>query len=392
LVGKFSDAPKTLSRIVAGNVYNGKFYFMTDNDLFFDPNMDKVYIHEGTIQMNPSICPKDFCPFSNTCKSVVPEVINSFCAEIDDVGYPRLNTNPDCMQWCIEGKDRCLGIADAFCRNYPDHPACGCANYTNSEEYKSVLDRFITKEDIKSSSIIPSPVCWAPVCTQGNDPTNKNRPLMTSLMSRAQCSGLDLTFCNMYTKVSDTGGNVTISDNVYNQYCGNKSPSSGNTNSDGGNSNASTSGTSGGTSSGGNTGNTDNKNNTSGSTEGSKEGSTGGNDSKPNSGILDSIKNIFGVGTSSTKENAQGNVQGNTQDTKGDTQNGNDGNNGILAYITSKFPSATNTQSNSSSNTQNSSSGTSLSKEAIIGIVVGVVVFIIAMIMLGVWWASKNKK
>jgi hypothetical protein len=282
-------------------------------------------------------------------------------------------TDPDCLAWCTENKDRCYGISDAFCRKYPDHPACGCANYTNSDEYKSVLDRFITNEDTKSSSIIPSPYCWAPVCTQSNDVSNKNRPVVTSLLSRAKCDGIDLTFCNMYTKVSGTGGNVTISDNVYNQFCGNRETKNGDT-------------TRGGTTGGSdNTGN----NTGSGTTGGNTTGGTTGGDTKENKGVLDTLKDYFGLGSTDnkstdTKGTSGGTSGGNT--TGGTTGEDTKENKGVLDTLKGYFGGTTG--NTTGGNTTGGSS--SLSTTSIVMIVVAIVIVILLIIIL--YFAFRKHK
>jgi len=184
------------------------------------------------LYLDQTQCPSNWCPFSTACSN--SKAMRNYCSGIDSNGHPLLNTDLNCDHWCQTNGANCGEAADAFCKKYPDHPACACITYNESKDWQDIKDMFKIS---LNQSYVPDPACWAPQCTQrsANDP---DRSLFNNIIRDARGSGATetnpdgtvitnqnggckttLAFCKQEIDVSNVGGDVTIMNNTFSQIC-----------------------------------------------------------------------------------------------------------------------------------------------------------------------------
>jgi hypothetical protein len=182
-------------------------------------------------------CDSDWCPWSQTCMGA-PDVSNQmykYCSGLDKHGYPRMYSDANCANWCgpgttPKGGEMCGDIASQFCQTYTNHPSCGCIHYEDTEAFKEIQKLF---EAVPGSGVELQPVCWAPQCTVGFGGINPspNRALLNNAQRVGQqsCKGVTINICKEIINVLKTHGNVTISNNTFEETCGTTLPHFGHT-------------------------------------------------------------------------------------------------------------------------------------------------------------------
>jgi hypothetical protein len=197
----------------------------------------EVTVYQLRTVMDGTKCAADWCPWSETCRNA-PDVSNQifkYCGGLDENGNPRLNTDPNCADWCgpgtrPKGGQMCGDIAADFCKIYKNHPACGCIEYEDTKAFSEIQSLF---EAVPGSAVELHPVCWAPECTIGSGGVHPsdNRAVLNNAqrVGEESCKGATINICDQIINVLKTNGNVTISNNTFEQTCGEALPHFGHT-------------------------------------------------------------------------------------------------------------------------------------------------------------------
>lgn len=183
-------------------------------------------IYQRTWVTDSNVCDRDWCPWSKTCTDTTTS-ITDYCAGLDSNGHPRLNTDVNCQAWCDKQNylGSCGTAAAIFCRKNPQHPACKCQTFTQTDAYKKIKNAFSAVPGCNACKVIPPPVCWAAPCTQ-EDSRDPDRRILTTQerVTANSCKGLNLTFCNQILEFEKIHGKINIDKNTFTQICGNTGP------------------------------------------------------------------------------------------------------------------------------------------------------------------------
>jgi hypothetical protein len=207
---------------------NGDVTLTLDKSVDYDADSDTIQLYEDALMIDGDYCDKDWCPWSNTCRTIAPSPpTTDYCSQLDVNGSPLLNTDVNCVNWCgsqpTPYAGSCGDASSQFCKIYPKHPACTCQNFFKTDAWKSMSSLFNAIPNCPDCSYVPRPECWATPCTSGaNDP---NRALKTSEQLATSCPPTTVNICSQILNVQRAGGNVTIDNNVFQQICGQPLPS-----------------------------------------------------------------------------------------------------------------------------------------------------------------------
>jgi hypothetical protein len=185
---------------------------------------DQINLVQLESQIDGTKCDLDWCPWSETC-AVHTNTIQDYCSEMDELGYPRLNTDINCRAWCSDEKmaGKCGVAAFEFCQKYPNHAACFCQSYEDSKAFDEVKKVFETVPGVPDSGAMPPTVCWAYPCTSVKGPDDPNRRLLDADQRNTHCKDT-VNICETVIKVLKAGGSVKITDDQFMQVCGEQKP------------------------------------------------------------------------------------------------------------------------------------------------------------------------
>lgn len=164
-------------------------------------------------------CPIAWCPWSDTCANQT-NVVQDYCSEIDENGYPRINTDANCEAWCtsLDYKGKCGDAGKAFCEKYPLHNSCACQLLDQTPFWSEITKTFKNIPDCNECSKLPPVFCWAPQCTgHFSGPDRMVLNTENRLLQEVPCN---LTICNQIIDIVNAKGPINITNNQFQQICG----------------------------------------------------------------------------------------------------------------------------------------------------------------------------
>ena len=192
-----------------------------------------VKLVKHILRIDGAYCDKDWCPWSDTCvKSSLG--MQNYCSTMDGQGHPRLHTDINCYAWCnnVDLQGECGTASFLFCQKYPNHPACYCQNYQASEAFKKVEKIFEATPgcaDDPDCAVMPPATCWAYPCTNSGTEHDPDRALLTTSQWKDkdnECKNMKVNICTMMINIIKAGGKVIVSNDDFEQVCGEQKPPS----------------------------------------------------------------------------------------------------------------------------------------------------------------------
>jgi len=195
--------------------------------LFRPTPQDLIYNIDGKIKNPPGgVSDSISCPWYSSCSSIDQSRIVNYCSGIDALGYPRLNTDVNCRAWSqnLTNAVNAGQAVDNFCAKYPLNYACVCQNVEETPYYSKMLPLFKALQNCGQCQALPSPLCWAPMCTTIDKAGIPDLRLL-NYENKAKACDTNINICQQVIDASHAGHDVDISNNTFEQICGISLPS-----------------------------------------------------------------------------------------------------------------------------------------------------------------------